>query len=238
MSRIIFFSDTHLNISEPSKTYRVISFLHKQAPKTVFYILGDFFDLWIGPKHLELGDYREIIAELKSLTAKGYQINFIPGNRDFQLGAEITAAAGVNVLPEIVNLTFDGNKVLLTHGDIFCTEDKSYQAYRRVSRSKIVKSLYQSMPQTLGLKLGRGVRNYSKEVVPKKGAAGRNLIESVLMRYFKQGSDTIICGHVHKSQIREIRPGKTLMTVGSWERQGSYVEYAQGQFILKNEGEE
>ena len=235
MSSIIFFSDTHLNISEPSKTQRVINFLHKQKPKTVFYILGDFFDLWIGPKHLELEDYREIITELKSLTVKGYQINFIPGNRDFQLGPEITAAAGVNVLPEIVNLNLDSNKVLLTHGDIFCTEDKSYQSYRRVSRSRIVKNLYQSLPQNLGLKLGRGVRNYSKEVVPRKGAAGRNLIESVLMRYFKRGRDTIICGHVHNSQIREIGPGKILMTVGSWERQGSYIEYDKGQFTLKNE---
>lgn len=233
MSQIIFFADTHLNISQPGKTQRIIEFLRSHPADTSFYILGDFLDLWIGPKHLELVDYKTIFAELNRLTARGVQINFIPGNRDFQVGPEITSATGIQILPEVVDLTLNGRKIMLTHGDIFCTEDKSYQTYRRISRSKIVKSVYQSLPQNIGLGLGKRMRGYSQEVVPKKPALSHNIVASILLRYFRRGFDTIICGHIHNPQIKEIAPGKTLITVGSWERNGSYVKYENGKFSLE-----
>lgn len=232
-SPIIFFADTHLNISQPDKTRRVIDFLKGQPSDSTFYILGDFFDLWIGPKHLKLADYKDVLGEIKKLTLSGVGINFIPGNRDFTVGPEITAFAGIKVLPEIESITLGDKKVLLTHGDIFCTEDKSYQSYRRLSRARIIKSAYQALPAKIGMHLGRKVRGYSDEVVPQKTLVSRNVIDSVLKRYFKKGYDVIICGHVHKEQTREILPGKTLITVGDWQDKGSYLEYKNGGFTLQ-----
>jgi len=228
----IFFADTHLNISQPDKTRRVIDFLKGQPSGSAFYILGDFFDLWIGPKHLELSDYKDILREIKKLTASGVSINFIPGNRDFTVGPEITACAGIKVLPEAESITLGDKKVLLTHGDIFCTEDKSYQAYRRLSRARIIKSAYQALPAKIGMHLGRKVRGYSDEVVPHKSLVSRNVIDYVLKRYFKKGYDVIICGHVHRQERREVMPGKVLITVGDWQDNGSYVEYKNGEFKL------
>ncbi|MBI5779836.1 MAG: UDP-2,3-diacylglucosamine diphosphatase [Planctomycetes bacterium] len=233
MPSIIFFADTHLNISEPAKTQRVIDFLNGNPRDTVFYILGDFFDLWIGPKHLELEDYKEVLNAIKKLTAAGVKINFIPGNRDFTVGPELTNFAGIKVLSEMETITLDGRKILLSHGDLFCTEDRSYQAYRRFSRARIIKSAYQSLPSGIGMRLGKKVRGYSDEVVPQKPLVSRNIIDSVLKRYFKKGIDVIICGHVHKEQTRAILPGKTLMTVGDWQEHGSYVEYKNGEFITR-----
>lgn len=233
MPPVIFFADTHLNISQPNKTQRVIQFLKNQSSDTTFYILGDLFDLWIGPKHLELNDYKDILEEIKRLTSAGIEINFIPGNRDFQVGPEITRKTGIKILPEIFHITLGNKKVLLTHGDIFCTEDKSYQRYRRVSHTKIIKSVYQSLPKNIGIKLGRKLRGYSEDIVPQKPPISRNIIDSVLKRYFKKGYDIIICGHIHKHQKTEVLSGKTLITLGAWETKGSYVEYRDGEFILK-----
>jgi len=229
-SSTIFFADTHLNISQPDKTRQVINFLKSKSPGSTFYILGDFFDLWIGPKHIELADYRDVLKEIKKLTLSGVSINFIPGNRDFTVGHEITSFAGIKVLPEIESITLGEKKILLTHGDIFCTEDMSYQSYRRLSRARIIKSAYQALPAKIGMHLGRKVRGYSADVVPQKSLVSRNVIDSVLKRYFKKGYDVIICGHVHKAQVREIMPGKTLYTLGDWESKGFYLECRDGEF--------
>jgi UDP-2,3-diacylglucosamine hydrolase len=234
MSSVIFFADTHLNVTRPDKTQKVISFIKIQPRNTVFYILGDFFDFWIGPRHLELDDYRALLMEIRNLTSAGVRINFIPGNRDFTVGSEITAAAGIKVLSETETVRLGGHKVLLTHGDIFCSEDRSYQSYRRLSRARIVKSICKSLPLNIGLHLGRQVRGYSSDVVPRKSLVSRNIIDAVLNRYFRKGHDAIICGHVHKKQVREVMPGKTLFVLGDWQGQGSYVEYQDGQFVLKD----
>ncbi|MEW6027574.1 MAG: UDP-2,3-diacylglucosamine diphosphatase [Planctomycetota bacterium] len=229
----IFFADTHLNVSEPAKTQRVINFLRGKPLDTVFYILGDFFDLWIGPRHIELADYKDLLNEIRKITAAGMKINFIPGNRDFTVGAELTNFAGIKILSEIESIILDGKKVLLSHGDLFCTEDRSYQTYRRLSRAKIIKSAYQSLPAGLGMRLGKKVRGYSEEVVPQKPLVSRNIIDSVLKRYFRKGYDVIVCGHIHRPERREILPGKTLITLGDWHAKGSYVEYRNGEFITR-----
>lgn len=233
MPSVIFFSDTHLNPSQLSKTRRLIGFMKSRPADSVFYILGDFFDLWIGPKHIELEDYRDLLLELRKLNSSGARINLIPGNRDFTVGPEITAAAGVKVLSETFALRLGDHKVLLTHGDIFCTEDRSYQSYRRLIRARFIKSFCQSLPLKLGMRLGRRVRGYSSEVVPQKPPASRNIIDAILKRHFKKGYDVIICGHVHKPQIRQIMPDRTLFTLGDWEEGGSYVEYRDGEFIFR-----
>ena len=175
----------------------------------------------------------DIIEEFKRLTSAGIKINFIPGNRDFQVGPGITNSTGIKILPEIFSITLGNKKILLTHGDIFCTEDKSYQTYRRVSHAKMIKSVYQALPKKIGMGLGRKMRGYSQDVVPQKPLISRNIIDSVLNRYFKKGYDIIICGHIHKHQKREVFPGKTLITVGSWETKGIYAEYQNGDFIIK-----
>ncbi|MDI6732549.1 MAG: UDP-2,3-diacylglucosamine diphosphatase [Planctomycetota bacterium] len=234
MPATIFFADTHLNVSQPEKTVRVLRFLRSQPSDTTFYILGDFFDLWIGPKHIELNDYKEIFETLKALTSQGMNINLIPGNRDFTVGPEISTATNIKLLQDITEITIDNKKILLTHGDIFCTEDRSYQNYRRLSRTRIAKSVYRSLPSSIGRRLAENVRNYSEDVVPQKPPISRNIIDSVLKRYFKKSYDVIICGHIHKPTRREVLQGKTLFTVGSWEdRKGSYVEYQNGEFVLK-----
>jgi UDP-2,3-diacylglucosamine hydrolase len=232
MSSTIFFADTHLNVSRPDKTKRVINFLNSFTSETIFYILGDFFDLWIGSKHLELIDYQDILEELRHLTSMGCQINLIPGNRDFQIGKHLTLKTGVKVLPELFGLTLQDKKILLTHGDIFCAEDRGYQTYRRLSRTKIVKSVFQSFPMEVGKKIASGIRNYSEEIVPQKLFIYHNIVDSQVRRYFKKNYDIIICGHIHKQTRKEILPGKTLITLGNWDKKGSYLEYRDGEFIF------
>ncbi len=52
------------------------------------------------------------------------------GNRDFLLGARFCAATGCRLLGDYERVDLYGKPVLLTHGDLLCTDDTRYMGLR------------------------------------------------------------------------------------------------------------
>lgn len=132
---ILFISDLHLALDKPEITRRFVDFLQHRAPKaSALYILGDLFDAWIGDD-----DYtppnRTIRQQLKRLTDAGTQVYLQLGNRDFLLGRRFCEETGVVLLGDYAVIDLFGTPTLLTHGDLLCTDDIAYQAFRHKSRS-------------------------------------------------------------------------------------------------------
>ncbi|MFH1228025.1 MAG: UDP-2,3-diacylglucosamine diphosphatase [Planctomycetota bacterium] len=204
MQRILFFSDTHLSPAEPERTVFLADFMENQSKNTAFYILGDLFDIWIGPGHIKLMEYQHILNRLKILTSAGMDINFIPGNRDYMVGPELTEATGVRVLPEMFELNANGKKLLLTHGDLLCTHDRDYQRYRRVVQSGVVKTITRNLPHSMGRTIGRGLKKISARSKGTKTSASKDIVMDTVKEYLDQSFDAIICGHIHKAQHIEV----------------------------------
>src|SRR5699024_3535370 len=61
-------------------------------------------------------------------------VYFICGNRDFLVGDRFCREAGMSRLEEPHFLSHAGQRVLLLHGDTLCTDDVSYQNFRRKVR--------------------------------------------------------------------------------------------------------
>jgi UDP-2,3-diacylglucosamine hydrolase len=244
MLKTIFFSDTHLSPAQPDKTRFLIEFLNTHSKDTSFYILGDLFDIWIGPGHVKLMDYADILNAFRKLTGSGTAINFIPGNRDYMVGQELAEATGVRVLPEVYALNLPGMKIMLTHGDLLCTDDIDYQSYRRLMQSKLVKSAARSLPTSVGTRLGKGLKNFSAgsdsaRIIPGKTIARllerselqptipgsnslrsncRRIVPATVKRFLKESYDAVICGHIHKPSQTEFNVSnkvKHLFVVGS-----------------------
>lgn len=255
--KILFLSDVHLSISEPTRTAHFLRFLASDEFKDypVVYILGDLFDLWIGPQHTRLMDYQDVLAALRVSTKRGQAIYFIYGNRDFLVGREFMRATGIKVLGDSAKLTlnsFQGiqgkdKRVWLTHGDLLCTDDRGYRSYRRLARSRLIKAAYQSLPGKAKYKIGQGLRGLSTQLVARKSEPERSLVMKTVKATFKRGYDVIICGHIHKAQQHSIIPGgvtprgqiaeqrgKTLFTLGGWTSRGYYLTYDNGAFELKS----
>ncbi|MBO7942526.1 metallophosphoesterase, partial [Streptomyces sp. S9] len=63
------------------------------------YILGDLFEAWVGDDDpAETGAF--VARELKALADSGVPVHFIRGNRDFLLGRDYAARAGMRLLPD------------------------------------------------------------------------------------------------------------------------------------------
>src|SRR5476649_1697273 len=102
----LFISDLHLEESRPEITAIFLQFLRELPEDTEsLYILGDFFEAWIGdddltPFHLS------VIQALRQAVDKGVPIYLMHGNRDFLLGKKFLRASGCQLLgdEEVISL--------------------------------------------------------------------------------------------------------------------------------------
>lgn len=148
----VLISDLHLSDAQPAQRVLVQAFLALLddllvLPNlTALYILGDWFDSWIGDdSYLSLTDEQKrshwmtpIVSKLKQLRIAGCQIFVMHGNRDFLIGQGFCNIFGGQLIHEPYSLQVGKQYYRLEHGDALCTDDKRYQRFRRLMRHPIV----------------------------------------------------------------------------------------------------
>ncbi|MCE9581726.1 MAG: UDP-2,3-diacylglucosamine diphosphatase [Planctomycetes bacterium] len=232
--RAIFISDLHLSDRHPGRSALFYRFLEERAAGTgTLWLLGDFFDYWIGPAHVQLGEHRETLLRLRALADAGTTVKFIWGNRDFQAGSELSKFAGVEVLGESVEATFGAHRTLLIHGDSFCSRDRGHQVFRAVTRNRVVKAIYRALPSGVSLGIAKRLRARSEAGVARKSARTMSFADEAIREAFARGVDTIVCGHCHDAKEVEFdlggRMGR-LYTLGAWEEEAEYLEFDGQEF--------
>ena len=104
----LFISDLHLSPDHPRLVRGFLDLLTEyQDQNTQLYILGDWFNAWIGDDYTSPW-LDEIVTALKQFTQAGNQVYFQAGNRDFVLGSKFLARFGGQLLPEIDQLIIAG----------------------------------------------------------------------------------------------------------------------------------
>ena len=110
----LFISDLHLTEERPEANERFIAFLEEKARNaSALYILGDFFEYWIGDDDLAEPFNAIVAGLLKDLTQEGVTVRLMHGNRDFLIGERFCAATGARLLAdptvEEINDALSGN---------------------------------------------------------------------------------------------------------------------------------
>ena len=196
-SNLTFHSDVHLSPSDKDLTTRYIKYLKSccQHADAVF-ILGDLFDLWIGPA--SSADFHELIHCLKSCSQQT-KLYFMRGNRDFMLTDAEIIAWGLIPLRDPSIILYAGKRILLTHGDQFCVDDKNYQTFRNIIQHPFTTFFFRSLPHSLFIKISASLKKRSNIAKSKKKLtimhANHHCIITWLHDYSCQG---VIYGHVHQ----------------------------------------
>jgi UDP-2,3-diacylglucosamine hydrolase len=225
----LFISDLHLTEERPEATERFIAFLEDKARAAeALYILGDFFEYWIGDD--DLGEpFNAVVAGLLAdLTRRGVPVYLMHGNRDFLIGERFCAATGARLLQDPVVQTIQGEKTLLVHGDTLCTDDLDYQAWRRKARDPAFQADFLAKPLPERRRAVGQMREKSKQVVQEKTAEIMDVNdEAVRQALRRHGVRRLIHGHTH-------RPGRHALEVDGqrcerwvlpdWYGRGGYVE--------------
>jgi UDP-2,3-diacylglucosamine hydrolase len=198
----VFISDLHLNPNNSDLTDKFVNFINWMLlqPKCTLYILGDFLHAWPGDDGIDA--WSENIANiLNSCVKKGYPIYFMPGNRDFLLGNKFAKLAGWQVLTDPTCIELDNTKVLLAHGDKYCTNDRAHQWLRLLTRNVIFPKIFLRLPYKIRLLLVGGLRKISKQR-QKISTQNMTIVAPAMLKHMQQFQvHTIIHGHIHKAGL-------------------------------------
>ena len=230
----LFISDLHLDPERPEVTRLFGDFIDGEARSAdALYILGDLFEAWVGDDDpAEIGAF--VATKLRALADAGVPVFFQHGNRDFLVGREFAARAGLTLLPENAVVMLYGKPVLLMHGDSLCTEDIGYQAFRAQTRDPAWRARFLAQPLAARLAFAAQARAQSqqrqRELKTDDRAQFETLtdvapaaVQATLMRY---GIDTLIHGHTHRPAIHRLDlDGRAARRVvlGDWYTQGSVL---------------
>ncbi len=198
----LFASDLHLDSEAPWAIDAFISFLRGPARAAeALYLLGDIFEAWIGDDDVN-ADNARICAALRELTTGGVATFAIHGNRDFLLGAEFSRRTGVKLLPDPVVVELHGVRTLLSHGDVFCTEDASYQQLRSIVRQPRWQRRFLSLPietrRTLASAARAGSKAHTQRTIPTIMDVNPDAVTRAMRA---TGARRLIHGHTHRPAI-------------------------------------
>lgn len=229
-----FISDLHLEERRPDIAGIFLNFLEKEAIKAdALYILGDFFEVWIGDDHLSEFN-KTIIAALKCASLKGLPIYIMRGNRDFLLGKRFIKASGCHLLPDEYVINLYGTPVLLMHGDTLCTEDVKYLRFRKKSRNWLIQKMFLLKSLEKRLEIVRHYREASKLHVSTLPDYIMDVTQSEVLHVLKKHNvKHLIHGHTHREQVHHFaidNQEATRTVLGAWHHYGHvYVHHDNGE---------
>ena len=228
----LFVSDLHLDASRPRITALFLDFLRGEAREAeALYILGDLFEAWVGD------DADDALADtvrtgLRELVDAGVPVWAMRGNRDFLLGPRFADETGVRLLPDPCVVVLDGEPTLLMHGDLLCTDDAAYQAFRQQVREPAWVEAFLAQPLVARRAFAEQARAASGEhqsALQAQGTlesitdANQSAVAATMARF---GVRRLIHGHTHRPALHALdlagRRGQRIV-LGDWYEQGSVL---------------
>jgi len=230
---ILLISDLHLQEERPDITRAFLDLLDGRARHAkALYILGDFFEAWIGDDAMT--PFQQSICQaLRQLSDRGTVVYLMHGNRDFLIGQDFCKAAGCTLLADPSVIELGGEQVLLMHGDTLCTRDLAYMKMRRYLRNPLSLWILRHLPLATRQKLARKLRSESRAQTRMKATEIVDVTpEEVPKVMAAHGVRTLVHGHTHRPAIHKLvvngEPARRIV-LGDWDRRGWTLQVdAQG----------
>lgn len=245
----LFISDLHLDACRPRTTAIFLNFLKNYALNAEsLYILGDFFEVWLGDDAMD-PHHEMVIQALADYAKTGTKLYFMHGNRDFLIGPTFAKRSGCTIIsdPSIIEL-YDKH-ILLMHGDSLCTLDQKHQRFRHFVNQTWVQKLFLTFPLFLRQKIASKLRAASKRTYQQAlntqsnndknniNLAKFDVTQTAVIHALKTHEALcLIHGHTHKAGIHEFTiegmPAKRIV-LGDWGKQGTVLAFSPNSVVLE-----
>jgi len=229
--RVEFISDLHLRPEDPVTVAAWLSYLEHGTFDALF-ILGDLFELWFGDDMLQRPPeasgselLQRSVAALQAASARA-PIYLMHGNRDFLLGSAFAQRGGVRLISDPCVLEFADQRWLLSHGDAWCLEDRSYQAFRQMVRAPAWQQGFLARPLAEREALARMARHTSESQRSASSTAVANAADApdygdvdatTACRWLRAtGCQTLIHGHTHRPGQHDLGQGLQRLVLSDW----------------------
>jgi UDP-2,3-diacylglucosamine hydrolase len=237
---VLFISDLHLTAGDAETTRRFVEFMDGPArAASELYILGDLFEAWIGDDD---DDPRlaPIVAAVARLTSAGVACALMHGNRDFLLGQRFCATTGCRLLGDYERVTLFGQPVLLTHGDLLCTDDTRYLTLRSELRSPLWQREFLAKSLAERRQIASDLRQLSATEIAAKSAYIMDVNQGAVERTMREFDvQCLLHGHTHRPGVHRFsldgKPAARIV-LGAWYEQASVVGWNAAGFALETIG--
>ena len=234
--RTIWISDLHLGTSG-CQASKLLEFLRATESETL-YLVGDIIDGWQLKRRWYWDQtHNNVVQTVLKKAKKGTNVIFVPGNHDESIRQFIDLDfGGIKVRDELVHTTADGRRMLVLHGDRFdgviaCAKWLAYVGDSLYTVILKFNQIFNNWRARAGLPYW-SLSQYLKLKVKNAVSYITQFEDALADEARRKGVDGIICGHIHKPEIRDIN-GILYCNDGDWvESLSALVEDAQGQLSL------
>ncbi|EDT38819.1 UDP-2,3-diacylglucosamine diphosphatase [Burkholderia ambifaria] len=234
--RTIWLSDIHLGSSGCQAPYLLDFLRHNDSE--YLYLVGDIIDGW----QLKKGWYwpqvhNDVVQKVLRKARKGTQVIYIPGNHDEGARQFCDLAFGdIQVRGEAFHTTLAGKRLWIVHGDLFdgVIQHAKWLAYLGDTLYTLILVLnrwFNRIRSRLGFQYW-SLSQYLKHQV-KNAVNFISQFETVMTdEARRRGCDGVVCGHIHKAEIRDI-DGVLYCNDGDWvESLSALVETMEGELKI------
>lgn len=229
-----FISDIHVDASRPDIAEALGRFLDETVRGAeALYILGDWFDSWIGDDDPDPVK-RDAVNAVRRRADDGTACYFCHGNRDFLAKDGLASLAGLTLLGDETVVTLGDERVLLMHGDSLCTDDTQYMAWRQQSRDPAWQQQILALPVEQRQVLAKQARAQSKTDMATKAEDIMDVNDdAVAAAMGRHDVRRLIHGHTHRPAQHQFEIDGTAHTrhvLGDWYDQGEVMVWSDGRF--------
>lgn len=234
--RAIWISDIHLGTTG-CQAELLLEFL-KHTESKELYLVGDIIDGWqLARKWYWHRHHNDVVQKILRKARKGTRVTFVAGNHDEFARQFLGLAFGdISIVDEAIHVTKDGKRFLIIHGDQFdavvqCAKWLAHVGDWLYGLSLEMNRALNHLRRRIGLPYW-SLSQYLKQRV-KNAVSYINAFEEAVAREAKhRGMNGVVCGHIHRPEIRDI-DGITYCNDGDWvESLSALVETHEGEIKL------
>lgn len=231
-----FASDLHLDPSTPEIAERFQRFLEGpvRGARSLF-LLGDLFEAWLGDDDPEPA-HRAAIAAVARVAASGTLVYAMRGNRDFMLGDRFCRDAGAILLDDPSIIEVHGTRLVLSHGDGLCVDDRAYQRLRALVRDPSLREGFARLPIEARRRLALEARAGSREHLANASSYITDVNAGAVESVFRgSGATLMIHGHTHRPGVHRATVdglGRERVVLGAWHDEANVVHWDESGWQL------
>jgi UDP-2,3-diacylglucosamine pyrophosphatase LpxH len=234
--RSIWISDVHLGTTG-CQAKKLLQFLRATESETL-YLVGDIIDGWQLKRRWYWDQaHNNVVQNVLKKARKGTNVIFVPGNHDEAVRQFIGLDfGGIKIRDELVHTTADGKRMLVLHGDRFdgviaCAKWLAYLGDSMYTMILKFNQWFNTWRARAGLPYW-SLSQYLKLKVKNAVSYITSFEDALAVEAAKKGLDGVICGHIHKPEIRDIG-GIKYCNDGDWvESLTALVEETSGELRL------
>lgn len=217
--RALWISDVHLG-TWGSKAHFLLDFL-KHNESEYLYLVGDIVDgwwlrrVWHWPQA-----HNDVIQKILRKARKGTRVVFLPGNHD-EMARDFlgTSFGGIRIHDRVIHRLADGRRLLVLHGDQFDgilnhAPWLSMMGSGAYEAALAVNNLLNWSRRKMGLPYW-SLASFLKQKTKKALGYVTRFEDTVVREVRRLGVDGVVCGHIHRPEIRTI-DGILYANDGDW----------------------